>query len=527
MIASAIFGTSLGSIAPSRLFELVSQSAATTLVTAIWQGAVIAACVWIGLRLAPRTTAAFRFAIWAAAFLVLVCVPFASSVPFPQFFTSSAPHFPSHLPSAFAPVIGKPWLEFDARWSLVITALWATASLVRAVDLVIHGIRLRKLWKTANPIALCGSPLSSLLAEITSRIPIINKRSLEICTTHALDRPSVIGFLSPRILIPEWLLEKLTPAELEQIILHETEHLRRGDDWTNLLQTLSLVVFPLNPVLLWVERKLRFEREMACDEGVIRFTHAPHAYATCLARLAESSVAHRMEALSLGFVNWSKRSELVIRVHSILRRKTALSPMGSYALSFALVLGMILTASGLSHAPQLVKFTVHPQVTQAESTSYEYSTPASLTQPGISPQAREVRTSASIRTLQPHLVRLRANLPSAPVAASNESVSSSIPSPSISRPHVSGSRKPRIQMTRAEMTKAEMGQPIVDPEGAQNWIVLSTWEQSQSADVTSSSDAPAGARASVTRVVFRVVSPNSSPTFAAVPTRNGWLFIQL
>jgi beta-lactamase regulating signal transducer with metallopeptidase domain len=66
----------------------------------------------------------------------------------------------------------------------------------------------------------------------------------------------VFGFLHPRILIPPALLERLTSPELQQVVLHEMEHLRRRDDWTNLLQKMGLVLFPLNPVLLWVERRL-------------------------------------------------------------------------------------------------------------------------------------------------------------------------------------------------------------------------------------------------------------------------------
>ena len=60
----------------------------------------------------------------------------------------------------------------------------------------------------------------------------------------------MIGFFSPRLLIPEWLFAKLAPSDLQQIVLHECEHLRRGDDWINLLQKVGLALFPLNPALL-------------------------------------------------------------------------------------------------------------------------------------------------------------------------------------------------------------------------------------------------------------------------------------
>ncbi len=117
-----------------------------------------------------------------------------------------------------------------------------------------------------------------------------NYRKAQLCTSEEVERPSVFGFFHPRILIPPALIEKLSAQELQQVVLHELEHLRRLDDWTNLLQKAALVVFPLNPAMLWVERKLCAERELACDDRVLRSNAAPKAYAVCLTRLAEFSM---------------------------------------------------------------------------------------------------------------------------------------------------------------------------------------------------------------------------------------------
>ncbi len=64
----------------------------------------------------------------------------------------------------------------------------------------------------------------------------------------------------------------------------------------NLLQKIALVLFPLNPALLWVDRRLSLERELACDAGVVASTAAPFDYAHCLTRLAE----HRLHRRSAG-----------------------------------------------------------------------------------------------------------------------------------------------------------------------------------------------------------------------------------
>ena len=74
---------------------------------------------------------------------------------------------------------------------------------------------------------------------------------------------------------------------------------------------------PLNPALVWIERRLCFERELACDDAVLRLTKAPKAYATCLTSLAEHRLGRRAAVLSLGA--WERRSELARRVHRILR----------------------------------------------------------------------------------------------------------------------------------------------------------------------------------------------------------------
>jgi hypothetical protein len=148
------------------------------------------------------------------------------------------------------------------------------------------------------------------------------------------------------------------------VVLHETEHLRRHDDWTNLLQKLSLVLFPLSPGLAWMEQRLCREREMACDEGVVRRTQAPRAYAACLTTLAERGLQQRellrrAQALSLGA--FTRRPELVHRVHSILRRKQALNPLVAGVLVGVVGFGLVIGALELSRSPQLVAFVAAPE----------------------------------------------------------------------------------------------------------------------------------------------------------------------
>jgi hypothetical protein len=308
-------------------FESVSRLVANSFVSGLWQGIVLAAGVALCLRLVPRTTAAVRFAIWTAVFAVLVALPLVRA------YTLRTGGAPGH----------GAVVHVDVRWSFAIAALWLMVSLVRAVKLAMSAVRLRGIWKRAVPVEGCDAILSAA-----------GIRGVELCTSKDVDRPSVIGFFSPRILIPEELFARLTTAEFGQIVLHEVGHLRRGDDWINLLQKLSLVLVPLNPVLLWIERRLCLERELACDDDVLRLTKAPKAYATCLTNLAEHRLSRRAAALSLGA--WERKSELARRVHSILLGGKRMGAAQARVVMGALVLGLLGGSAELARCPQLVSF---------------------------------------------------------------------------------------------------------------------------------------------------------------------------
>jgi beta-lactamase regulating signal transducer with metallopeptidase domain len=310
--------------------QAFSGGAAGALVASVWQGVVLAAGIWLCLRLIPRAGAATRFAIWMTAFGVLAVLPLVRLHP---------------TVAASGIVARGPLVHVDVRWSLVLTAIWAAMSLYGAAGLALNGWKLWGVWRRASVVE-AGAEVSSLL----------DGRRVELCTSEELERPSLIGFFSPRIVIPRWLFEKLSDGELRQIVMHEMEHLRRGDDWINLVQKIALVAFPLNPVLVWIERRLCLERELACDAGVIRATGAPKAYATCLTTLAERSIDHRVAALALGALE--RRSQLAERVYGILRREKMLSPMQAGVVMSVAVAGLVAGAAELSRCPQLVSFAV-------------------------------------------------------------------------------------------------------------------------------------------------------------------------
>lgn len=506
-----------------------ARSAGSILVTSIWQGAVIVCALEIALRLMPRVPAGYRFGAWAAGFVIAAWLPFARLLDFGSGVTSTG---------TAAGISGGRMgalLQVDARWGVAIAILWLCASAVRGVDLVVHSIRLRRMWKDAQPVEVSETLIAALRQVRGGRV--------RICTTKMLDRPSVIGFWSPRILIPEWLLARLTPGEMEQIVLHEAEHLRRSDDWTNLVQKLALVAFPLNPGLAWMEHRLCREREMACDEGVVRITKAPRAYAACLTSLAERRLERRAEALSLGA--WQRRSELVHRVHGILLRKRGLSRAAAGALLGTVGCALVGGSVEMARCPQLVAFV--PNQTSVALTAERQQQLTDLL-------ASE--NAASKMTLPPGYRAEQAKVmipaPTRPPCPAKQDA----------HKHTAAGKVPSGQL----MAKAKAARDRVNPDPQQQWVVLAAWEEVRTvsrSSATTSGDAvadytaaeadggiapgqntgTAGAQKSknagqgtppnqttryaVTQLVLRVVPANSKSGQPEATVRSGWFVIQL
>lgn len=81
--------------------------------------------------------------------------------------------------------------------------------------------------------------------------------------------PSVCGIFRPRILIPQDLPRKLKTDDLRSVLLHELAHIKRGDIWISMIQTILQIAYFYNP-LLWVANVIiRKVREQAVDEMVL------------------------------------------------------------------------------------------------------------------------------------------------------------------------------------------------------------------------------------------------------------------
>jgi beta-lactamase regulating signal transducer with metallopeptidase domain len=100
-----------------------------------------------------------------------------------------------------------------------------------------------------------------------------------VVETSLVNVPGLHGCWRPAILLPKWVASQLTDLELEHIFRHEMAHIKRGDLFTNLLMSIAAGLHWFNPVVWIVFRRMRIERELACDAIVLEFAGASGAKA--------------------------------------------------------------------------------------------------------------------------------------------------------------------------------------------------------------------------------------------------------
>ncbi|HEY4362139.1 MAG TPA: M56 family metallopeptidase [Bryobacteraceae bacterium] len=321
----------------------------------LWQAAVAAALVWIALKLLP-VNAATRYAIWWVVLAVVLVLPVA-----PQLMTefrsvwaareaqpavAAAPVRAERVAVAVAVEAPAPVMLREAKsakWPWWIFGLVSAVFAYKMDEIARSYFYLRGMKRRA---AESARELPELLPEAARRVRLLISREVS--------SPMAVGFAHPAVVLPESLMNELSAAEMEHVLLHEMAHIARRDDWTNLAARVLGAALALHPVAWWILRQIEREREIACDDWVVArrgsdSTHA-RAYAASLARLSELRWARqetlRGNALASGIFGGG--SHAVDRIELLLARGRGFSggvSRARVAVSLAAMLAFVAAAS--------------------------------------------------------------------------------------------------------------------------------------------------------------------------------------
>ncbi len=276
--------------------QTLAQVPVERVLNALPEGFLIAGFVLGLLRVFRKQNSGTRFAVWFLALLAVAALPVLG-----VFGEARAPMTAGMSPSmswatswAMSSASARPAIAIPGQWALFVLLAWALGAGAALLLLAAGLWHLRQLRRSCTPIVAADldPAVRKTIAALGASGPAASKL-VTVAVSEQVRAPAAIGFWKRTIVLPSWALRELPPHDLNVILLHEFAHLRRCDDWTNLIQKIVRALFFFHPAVWWIEYRLSVEREMACDDLVLAETANPHGYATCLVSLLERSLEHR------------------------------------------------------------------------------------------------------------------------------------------------------------------------------------------------------------------------------------------
>lgn len=352
----------------------------SSLLNAMWQGIVLFGIVWTLLRVARRSSAATRYALW---FAVLVGVAALPAIDFAVAATHSAASITtiasdsSNLPavasvrprivavhertasvvtkpSAYAglreeqlaqPTVTAPASEAGpltdaarnattalaefmsdlSRFASSIFIAWSIVALLLLGRLFFSFASLMRIKRELTPCR------DAAILSVTQG----STRAVDVGVSAELAMPCLLGFSRPVIALPRALFSELPTADIARIVRHEHAHVRRWDDFGNAVQQIVKSVYWLCPAMHMICRMLDIEREIACDDFAVVPLEERVQYAKCLTHLAVDGFK-RVRPLPAPCLFFS-RKQLLVRVERLLERghngATSIARLAGYGIA--------------------------------------------------------------------------------------------------------------------------------------------------------------------------------------------------
>lgn len=308
------------------LTQPLPQRVGWTLLHFLWQGALLALLHQLARAALHRRSANARYAAGCLTLLLMAIAPVWTfvkldpQVPQPHWTAGSTVATPLE-PTRFLSPVTSP-IAANTNNSGVAPALTSLASasvpwltLFWMAGVVALSLRLSAGWWRVRGWEHDGTSdldatLQTRLNDIQERLGV--KRGVRLLRSAVVRVPTLVGWFRPVILLPASTLTGLTPHQLDFILAHELAHVRRGDAWVNLFQTVVEVALFYHPAVWWVSRRVREEREHCCDDL---------ALAVCGDRLVGAQALATIEELrqwSGGFALAANDGSLLTRVRRLL-----------------------------------------------------------------------------------------------------------------------------------------------------------------------------------------------------------------
>jgi beta-lactamase regulating signal transducer with metallopeptidase domain len=235
---------------------------------------------------------------------------------------------PAASPDAATPV----------TWQAVVFLIWLVVVVTMGLLLLQRALFVRGLVAQARE---ANGLMKDAFGFCRKQIAVSGEVRLKVSPNAT--SPAVCGLFRPVILMPHNLASTLGSRDLRAVFLHELAHIKRGDLWVNLVQTVLQIIYFYN-LLLWLANAIiRRVREQAVDEMVlVAMGEKARWYPETLVNVAR--LAFEQPALSLRLIGVvESKDALAARIRRILTR-----PVPKHAkLGFLGIAAVVITAAVL------------------------------------------------------------------------------------------------------------------------------------------------------------------------------------
>ncbi|MHC4529156.1 MAG: M56 family metallopeptidase, partial [Planctomycetota bacterium] len=252
---------------------------------------------------------------WQPAEAIRVDEPSASEMPHETPLVTLTPD--RSAPSQTEPTIAQAatTATTPVTWQGFVFLAWLAVVLAMGLLLLQRAVFVRGLVAQARS---ANRPMQDALQSARKQMGLKTQVRLKVSANAT--SPAVCGLFRPVILVPHNLAPSLGSRHLRAVLLHELAHIRRGDLWVNLAQTLLQIVYFYNPLLWLANAVIRRVREQAVDEAVlVAMGERAQRYPETLVSVAK--LAFQRPALSLRLIGVvESKNALAGRIKRILNR---------------------------------------------------------------------------------------------------------------------------------------------------------------------------------------------------------------
>jgi bla regulator protein BlaR1 len=237
---------------------------------------------------------------------------------------------------------------FFAEFVRILPLIWLVGSLLMSFYICIRNISLWLTVKRERPIT--DEEILELLEDCKMQMGI--QTILGVVVSDRVKSPALFGFVRPRLLLPQGMLETYDLEELRYVFIHELAHLKQRDIYFGWLMALLHTLHWFNPLMWFAFRRMRADREIACDTLAISRMNAdePHKYGKTIVTLLESFSQVRYTPSVAGILEDTCQIERRIKMIAKTDKKISRPQWAGATLLLAVFACMVLTNAYVAKA---------------------------------------------------------------------------------------------------------------------------------------------------------------------------------